>query len=94
MLYSFCPKCDQKINIAEDLDIGLHCFCAACLTELVVVWLNPVELMPIDYGEHDEFSGDFYEENFQKIRSNKGENHGNGKTQKKFQENHRKKENF
>ena len=94
MPYSFCPGCDVKITIPEDPDIGLHCSCAACRAELVVVWLNPIELMQIDQPDQEDFEGDYIVDNIQKIRKKKGEYHGNGKTQKKFQENHRNKKEF
>lgn len=91
---SFCPACDTKINIPEDPDIGTPCSCDACQAELVVVWLNPIELMQIEYADQEGFEGDFYLDNVQKISRKKGENHGNGKTQKKFKENHRNKKEF
>ena len=91
MPYSFCPGCDTKISIPEDPDIGMHCSCAACRTELVVVWLNPIELMLIDHADRGEFDGEFIVDNVQKIRKKKGENHGNGKTQKKHKEVYRNK---
>ena len=89
----FCPKCDKKVNLAEDPDIGLHISCKACHAESVVVWLNPIELMLVDRGEYDQFNDDLIVDNIQKIRRKKGEKHGNGKIKKKHQENHQPKEN-
>jgi hypothetical protein len=56
----YCPQCDKKVDLAEDLDIGLKISCKACHAALVVVWLNPIELMLIDSGEYGQFDGDYH----------------------------------
>ncbi len=92
MPYSYCPKCDHKVDVGEDPDIGLRFYCDNCQAELVVVWLNPIELMINDFEDHEQFNGDLYDVNFQKITKKKGEYHGNRKTQEKHQKNGRNKE--
>ena len=93
MPYSYCPKCDHKVDVGLDPDIGLRLSCESCQAELVVVWLNPVELMINDFMDYEQFEGDLYDENFQKISKKKGEYNGYRKTQEKHQKNHRNKEN-
>lgn len=83
MTFGLCPNCDAKIDVGGDPDIGLHYRCESCLTELVVVWLNPIELSIIDDQDYEQFDDDSFSENFQKIRKHKGEYHANRKTQEK-----------
>jgi Zn-finger nucleic acid-binding protein len=79
--FGLCPACDKKVDVGSDPDIGLHCRCESCLGELVVVWLNPIELSLIDYEEYRQFDDDPYHSNFQKIRRNKGEYYAHRKTE-------------
>jgi Zn-finger nucleic acid-binding protein len=83
MAFGLCPNCGSKVDIGSDPDIGLHPICESCRAELVVVWLNPIELSIIDYEDYGQFDDDLYVENIQKIRKNKGEYDANRKNQKK-----------
>jgi hypothetical protein len=89
MVYSICPECDHKVDVGEDPEIGSHLFCETCLADLVVTWLNPIELMIIDKDDYPQNDADSFSENFQKIRKKKGETHASWKTQEKHQEIHR-----
>lgn len=68
MAGGLCPKCAHKVDLGDDPEIGQRCQCADCRSDLVVVWLNPIELSIVDYEDYDQFKGDFYNENFQKIK--------------------------
>jgi len=57
---SLCPNCDQKVFINNEPEIGDHVMCETCHTELVVTWLNPLELLIIDYEDYESF--DNYED--------------------------------
>ena len=83
MVFGICPGCDHKVDIGNEPDIGLHQNCESCQEELVIVWLNPIELSMIDYEDYGKFDDDFYGETFQKIKKKKGEFNGYGKIQKK-----------
>ena len=94
MVYSICAVCNQKVDAGEDPDIGMHLVCESCHTDLVVAWLNPIELMSINYDDFDRFDGDLIVENFQKITNKKGEKNASWKTQEKHQKNNRYKKEF
>ena len=83
MAIGLCPNCEGKVDIGSEPDIGLHHSCETCQAELVVVWLNPIELSMIEYDNYGPFDDDLYTENFQKIRKVKGEYDANRKNQKK-----------
>jgi hypothetical protein len=63
-----CPECNHKVDVGEDPDIGLHLYCETCLADLVVAWLNPIELIIVGIDDYAQFDGDPFSENFQKIR--------------------------
>lgn len=84
MAAGLCPKCDHRIELGDDPEIGQRCQCKLCRADLVVVWLNPIELAVVDYDEFDRFEGDFYGENFQKIKKGKGDFHANRKAQEDY----------
>ena len=88
MSVSDCPNCGYQVNLGEGPEIGLKLFCDSCFADLVVVWLNPIELMVNDYEEYGQFDGDYFGENIQKIRK-KGDKDGSWKIQEKHKENHR-----
>jgi Zn-finger nucleic acid-binding protein len=81
MTFGLCPNCDNRIDVGEEPDIGLHHYCETCQAELVVVWLNPIELSIVDYEDYDLLDGDPYPSNFQKMKKNKGEYNANRKAQ-------------
>ena len=60
MRFGVCPNCERNIDIGEDPEIGDHLLCRTCWTEVFIVWKNPIELMRVDYEEHEEYEG--YEE--------------------------------
>ena len=93
MVYSICAVCNQKIDVGEEPDIGMHLFCEVCHSNLVVAWLNPIELMINNYDEFDQLDGEGSFEDFQKITKKKGGKNASWKTQEEYQENHKFKKN-
>ena len=83
MTFGVCPNCEKKVDVGSEPEIGNHYLCETCRADLVITWLNPMELSIIDYEDYGQFEDDLYGEVFQKIKKKKGENYGNGKTQKK-----------
>ena len=53
MGYGICPNCDKKVIFEKEPEIGIHVLCETCQTELVITWLNPIELALIDYEEYE-----------------------------------------
>lgn len=83
MTFGVCPNCENKVDVGGEPEIGIHHLCETCRIELVIVWLNPIELSIIDYEDYGQFDDDSYSDVFQKIKKKKGVYNGNGKTQKK-----------
>ncbi|MGB2962832.1 MAG: hypothetical protein WBB69_02490 [Anaerolineales bacterium] len=83
MTFGVCPNCENKVDVGVEPDIGIHHLCETCQVDLVIVWLNPIELSIIDYEDYGQFDDDSYGDVFQKIKKKKGVYNGNGKTQKK-----------
>jgi len=65
MKSSICPQCEQLVNVGETPLVGNIIRCQKCGVELIIVWLNPIELdfayYPEDenyiYEEHDDIGG-------------------------------------
>jgi len=55
MDHGICPNCANKVILEEKPEFGIHVLCETCQTELVITWLNPVELELIDYEEYEEY---------------------------------------
>jgi hypothetical protein len=68
MGFGFCPNCENKVDIMAEPELGLHVMCKACQMELVIIWLNPIELSLIDYEDYEIYDDEPYIENFQKIK--------------------------
>ena len=55
MDYGICPNCENDVLLEEEPAFGIHVLCETCQTELVITWLNPIELELIDYEEYEEY---------------------------------------
>ncbi|MCJ7715433.1 MAG: hypothetical protein MUO54_02785 [Anaerolineales bacterium] len=74
MIFGICPNCDNKVDVGGQPEINSHLICETCQIDLVVVWLNPIELLIKDYGDYELFDDDLYQENIIKFSSKKKEN--------------------
>ncbi len=89
MVNGICPNCEEELGLDRDPEIGFHITCQACSTELVVVWLNPLELAIIDYEDYDDENDyEFYDDDqlfttFEKIKKKTGGKNGHQKNNKK-----------
>jgi hypothetical protein len=84
MGYGICPNCDEKVILEIEPEIGTRVICETCLADLVITWLNPIELMLSDYEDYKKFPDEPEFDSFQKIKKvNKGGKNGNGQNQKK-----------
>ena len=61
MGYGICPNCENKVIFEKEPEIGIHVLCETCQTELVISWLNPIELAIIEY---DDYEPDYDSRNF------------------------------
>lgn len=57
MGYGICPNCDNKVMFEKEPVIGVHVLCETCQTELVISWLNPIELAIIEYEDYEPDDG-------------------------------------
>ena len=82
MIFGICPSCDNKVDVGKQPKINSHQICETCQVDLVVAWLNPIELFIKDYGDDDLFDDHQYQENIKKTAlRKKGEYNGHRKTQ-------------
>ena len=50
-----CPECDNPIVVnTDDVDEGETVQCDECGTDLEVVSVDPLELVPVDAGGYDD----------------------------------------
>jgi len=82
MRYGVCPNCEIDIDIDEEPEIGNNITCRTCLTESVIVWLNPIELSIIDYEDYGFDDDDFSMQKNKKTGKRKGEHNAPRKTKK------------
>jgi hypothetical protein len=83
MTFGVCPNCENKVDVGGEPEINNHHLCETCQVDLVIVWLNPIELSIIEYEDYGQFDDDSFGDVFQKIKKKKGVYNGDGKTQKK-----------
>jgi lysine biosynthesis protein LysW len=62
MVSGTCPNCESKVEIGERPEVGKHVTCKSCKSESVIVWLNPIELEPMDGWESDNEEEYFVED--------------------------------
>lgn len=74
MIFGICPYCESKVDVGGQPEINSHIICKTCQIDLVVVWLNPIELLIMDYGDYELFDDDPYHEDIQKSDTRKKEN--------------------
>lgn len=68
MTFGLCPNCENKVDVGDKPEFGAHRHCQTCRNDLVIIWLNPIELAMIadeDYGRLDDYSS---ENIFQRIK--------------------------
>ena len=60
-----CPKCESKVEVGERPQVGQHITCKSCNNESVIVWLNPIELEPLEDWEIDDSEEAYTVEDYQ-----------------------------
>lgn len=52
---NICPECDNPLNIdVDEVDEGETVTCDECGTELEIVSLEPLEVVPVDAEGYDD----------------------------------------
>jgi alpha-aminoadipate carrier protein LysW len=51
---TFCPECDNPIDLDDELDAGETIQCEECGMELEVVSTDPLELAPLEEAGYDD----------------------------------------
>ena len=51
---AYCPECETKIDVEEDVEEGQTLDCPECGATLEVVSTNPAELDVIEHEEREE----------------------------------------
>ena len=54
-----CPNCEQMVDVGDSPLVGHYVRCPGCGVELIIVWLNPLELDFTYYSEDEDY---IYEE--------------------------------
>jgi alpha-aminoadipate carrier protein LysW len=50
-----CPECDNPVVVnTDDVEEGETVQCDECGTELEIVSIDPLELVPVDVGGYDD----------------------------------------
>jgi hypothetical protein len=55
MKSGICPNCDGMIDVGDSPLVGHYVKCQSCDAELIIVWLNPLELDFMYYSEDEDY---------------------------------------
>lgn len=59
MKFAECPNCDAMVDVGDSPLVGNYVKCPSCDLELMIVWLNPLEL---DFTYYADDEGYIYED--------------------------------
>ena len=50
-----CPNCDEMVDVGDSPIVGNYVRCQKCGVELIIVWLNPLELDFTYYADDEDY---------------------------------------
>jgi lysine biosynthesis protein LysW len=57
-----CPNCEEMVNVGDSPLVGNFARCESCGAELIIVWLNPLELDFAYYPEDEDYLHEEYDD--------------------------------